>query len=80
MAPFPAEKVGPAGPPLACAYDENDRLAIIGGMGLVANAIEQGRQAMDGVARAKGRPAQVDVLVVGAFSDEIALLPAESPM
>jgi hypothetical protein len=35
VAPFPADKVGTAGTPLACAYDESDRLAIIGGMGLV---------------------------------------------
>jgi hypothetical protein len=35
VASFPAAAVGSAGTPLACAYDESDRLAIIGGMGLV---------------------------------------------
>jgi thioredoxin reductase (NADPH) len=40
----------------------------LGGMGLVANAIEQGRQAADHAARAvrKGAAADADVVVVGA--------------
>jgi len=42
----------------------------LGGMGLIRNAIEQGRQAIDAIARQKGRPANaagmLDVMVVGA--------------
>lgn len=40
----------------------------LGGMGLIRNAIEQGRQAMDSIAKARGRPqpGKKDVVVIGA--------------
>ena len=39
----------------------------LGGMGLIRNAFEQGRQCIDGIAKSgvRGRPGMVDVLVVG---------------
>jgi len=40
----------------------------LGGMGLIANAIEQGRQALDSISRLDGlgQPGQYDVVIVGA--------------
>ena len=42
----------------------------LGGMGLIRNAVEQGRQAMDSIAirnkKIAGRPGMIDVVVVGA--------------
>ncbi|MEZ5541362.1 MAG: NAD(P)-binding domain-containing protein [Pseudomonadota bacterium] len=40
----------------------------LGGMGLIRNAIEQGRQAMESIVKSgrKGAPKQLDVLIVGA--------------
>jgi len=38
----------------------------LGGMGLIRNAIEQGRQAMDSIAAASSGSTELDVLVVGA--------------
>jgi thioredoxin reductase/ferredoxin len=38
----------------------------LGGMGLIRNAIEQGRQAMENIARSNRRASKLDVLVVGA--------------
>ena len=40
----------------------------LGGMGLIRNAVEQGRQAMDQIAarRPRGRDGQLDVVIVGA--------------
>jgi len=38
----------------------------LGGMGLIRNAAEQGRQAMESVARNRGGTEQLDVLIVGA--------------
>lgn len=37
----------------------------LGGMGLVRNAVEQGRQALDSIAAAKGGQAEYDVVIVG---------------
>ncbi len=46
----------------------------LGGMGLIANAIEQGRQAVDGITRLKGlkQDYQYDVVIVGAGPAGIA--------
>jgi len=38
----------------------------LGGMGLIRNAVEQGRQAMDAIARQRGDASQLDVLIIGA--------------
>jgi len=38
----------------------------LGGMGLIRNAAEQGRQAIESVARNRALPEQLDVLIVGA--------------
>lgn len=38
----------------------------LGGMGLIRNAAEQGRQAIESVARNRAQPEQLDVLIVGA--------------
>jgi thioredoxin reductase (NADPH) len=38
----------------------------LGGMGLIKNAIEQGRQAMESIAKSKHGSGELDVLVVGA--------------
>ena len=40
----------------------------LGGMGLIRNAVEQGRQAMDSIRRLErlGNPSQLDVVIVGA--------------
>jgi thioredoxin reductase (NADPH) len=38
----------------------------LGGMGLIRNAIEQGRQAMDNIAKATKGSGDIDVLIVGA--------------
>ena len=52
----------------------------LGGMGLIRNAIEQGRQALDSIAKAKRRdvPGQYDVIIVGAgpagFSASLAAM------
>lgn len=52
----------------------------LGGMGLIRNAVEQGRQAMDSIRRKRGRGegGQLDVLVVGAgpagFSASLAAM------
>ena len=45
----------------------------LGGMGLIRNAIEQGRQAMDSITKKLGRPSTgVDVAIVGAGPSGIA--------
>ncbi len=45
----------------------------LGGMGLIKNAIEQGRQAMDSIAKRLGKPSTgVDVAIVGAGPSGIA--------
>lgn len=52
----------------------------LGGMGLIRNAVEQGRQAMDQIAsrRPRGKDGQLDVVIVGAgpagFSASLAAL------
>jgi thioredoxin reductase (NADPH) len=50
----------------------------LGGMGLIRNAIEQGRQAMENISRAANNHAPLDVLVVGAgpagFSASLAAM------
>lgn len=50
----------------------------LGGMGLIRNAIEQGRQAMEAVRKRKGKGPQLDVVIVGAgpagFSASLAAL------
>lgn len=38
----------------------------LGGMGLIRNAAEQGRQAIDSIAHNRAQPDQLDVLIVGA--------------
>lgn len=38
----------------------------LGGMGLIRNAVEQGRQAMDAIRRHKGANGMLDVVIVGA--------------
>ncbi|BAU50421.1 4Fe-4S ferredoxin [Sulfurifustis variabilis] len=38
----------------------------LGGMGLIRNAVEQGRQAIDAIRRQKGANGQLDVVIVGA--------------
>src|SRR5512140_949638 len=38
----------------------------LGGMGLIRNAAEQGRQAIESIARNRAQPEQLDVLIVGA--------------
>jgi thioredoxin reductase/Pyruvate/2-oxoacid:ferredoxin oxidoreductase delta subunit len=45
----------------------------LGGMGLIRNAIEQGRQAMESIARKLGKPSRgIDVAIVGAGPSGIA--------
>ena len=38
----------------------------LGGMGLIRNAIEQGRQAMDSIRKRKAKGKDYDVIIVGA--------------
>lgn len=38
----------------------------LGGMGLIRNAVEQGRQALENIRKKKGKGKQIDVLIVGA--------------
>ncbi len=38
----------------------------LGGMGLIRNAAEQGRQAMESIARNRAQPDQLDVVIIGA--------------
>jgi len=38
----------------------------LGGMGLIRNAVEQGRQAMDAIIKAKRKSENIDVVIVGA--------------
>ncbi len=38
----------------------------LGGMGLIRNATEQGRQAMGSIARVRAQPGQLDVVIVGS--------------
>ena len=44
----------------------------LGGMGLIRNAIEQGRQAMTNIAKSRSAGAELDVLIVGAGPAGIA--------
>jgi len=50
----------------------------LGGMGLIRNAIEQGRQAMETIRKRKGKGPQLDVVIVGAgpagFSASLAAI------
>lgn len=67
---FGTAKRGVDIPLLSPTFETNVRGIFIagelGGMGLIRNAVEQGRQAMDAIRRHKGSQGPLDVVIVGA--------------